>query len=139
MRLPTFAENNKHYFAPSRGPAGRGRLDDLGASCPQRHLGARLPRRSAAFGFATLPTDRWVVLPAVLYTAVMVASIVVRLNGPGDIGLAMTPAMYLTIPLLIARCRVDAGSRLFRRLRACRADVRDPASADHDLAGLARA
>lgn len=104
MRLPSFAENNKYYFALLAAlPAAAG--STVSVLLVVSDIWALISLALGRFRLRYLPTDGWVVVPAVLYTAVMVASIVVRLNGPADLGLAMTPAMYLTIPLLIARCR----------------------------------
>ncbi len=105
LRLPTFAENNANYFVLLAAlPAATGSL--VSVLLVVSDIWAIVCLALGRFRLRFLASDMWVVLPAVLYTAVMAASILVRIDAPRDVGLAMTPAMYLTIPLLVARCRV---------------------------------
>ena len=87
------------------------------------------------FRLRYLPTDMWVVLPAVLIHS---------RHGRVDTRAAERPGRSRPrhdtgdVPDRSAPRGAmprDAGSRLFRRFRACRAALRDPAPADHGLAG----
>ena len=103
--MPTFAENNRYYVALLAAlPAAAG--STVSVLLVISDVWALISLGFGRFRLRYLRSDMWVVLPAVFYSVVMAASILLRLNGPADLGLALTPAMYMTVPLLVARCRI---------------------------------
>ena len=105
LRMPTFAENNRYYVALLAAlPAAAG--STVSVLLVISDVWALISLGFGRFRLRYLRSDMWVVLPAVFYSVVMAASILLRLNGPADLGLALTPAMYMTVPLLVARCRI---------------------------------
>ena len=105
FRLPTFAENNRGYFQVIAAiPAAFGSA--LSVLLVLSDIWAIISLCLGRYRLRYLRSDMFVVVPAILYIIVMDASILSRAHGWADIGLAMMPMIYITIPLLIARCRV---------------------------------
>ncbi|TPW28684.1 O-antigen ligase family protein [Pararhizobium mangrovi] len=107
MRLPTIAENNRIFVQLLAAlPAAGG--STISVMLVISDVWALISLGMGRFRMRYAPTDRWVVVPAVLYTVVMLASIAGHAESLAGLGPATKPLMYLSPLLVIPRLRAAA-------------------------------